>query len=143
MSKVKGKHELLEKKPRRKCTFGLQVGTWFTCADNTGAKIMKIIGVKGVGGRLNRLPAGSPGDVVMASVKKGKPDLKKKIVMAVIIRQKKEIRRRDGSRVCFEDNAGVIITNKGELKGTQVAGPVPREVCDMWPKISSQASSII
>lgn len=57
---------------------GLPVGAVINCADNSGAKNLYVISVKCIKGRLNRLPAACPGDMVMASVKKGKPDLKKK-----------------------------------------------------------------
>ena len=137
------KNPLEDKKPRIRSTCGVQVGTRMACADNTGAKVLQIIGVKGVHGRLNKLPAASVGDVVPCSVKKGKPDMRKKVVLCVVIRQKKSWRRRDGSHICFEDNAAVVITNKGDMKGTQISGPVPREVADTWPKISSHARGII
>ena len=59
-------------------TLGLPVGAVMNCADNSGAKNLYVISVKGYKGRLNRLPAAAVGDMVIASVKKGKPDLKKK-----------------------------------------------------------------
>jgi hypothetical protein len=59
-------------------TLGLPVGAVLNCADNTGAKNLYVISVAGIGGRLNRLPSGGVGDVVMCSVKKGKPELRKK-----------------------------------------------------------------
>lgn len=140
------KTEVLEKKisikPRYKMSRGVQVESLLKCADNSGAKILRCIGVKRYRGRLNRLPAAAPGDVCVVSVKKGKPELRKKVHYAILIRQKKIWRRTDGSHIMFEDNAAVLINNKGELRGAQIAGPVPREVADMWPKISSQASSI-
>merc|ERR1712146_298617 len=89
-------------------TLGLPVGATINCADNTGAKNLYIISVVGCGARMNRLPAGAPGDMVMATVKKGKPELRKKVTPAVIIRQKKAFRRIDGTYIYFEDNAGVI-----------------------------------
>ncbi|KAG0438407.1 60S ribosomal protein L23 [Dictyocoela muelleri] len=142
MASSKNKHRLEDRKNRYKMTRGIQVGTTLTCADNSGAKVLKVIGVKGVHGRLNMIPAACPGDVVMVSVKKGKTELRKSVVMAVVIRQKQIMRRKDGSHFYFEDNAAAIITGKGDLKGTQISGPLPREVCDIWPKISSQSSSI-
>ena len=57
---------------------GLPVGAVMNCADNTGAKNLYIIAVKGIRGRLNRLPAAGAGDLVLATVKKGKPELRKK-----------------------------------------------------------------
>jgi len=72
------------------------------CADNTGAKSLYIIAVCGTGARLNRYPSGSVGDMFLASVKKGKPELRKKVIPAVIIRQRKSIRRREGYFLYFE-----------------------------------------
>lgn len=83
-------------------TLGLPVGAVINCADNSGAKNLYIISVKGIKGRLNRLPASGVGDMVMATVKKGKPDLKKKIMPAVVVRQRKPWRRRDGVFIYFE-----------------------------------------
>lgn len=78
------------------------------CADNSGARNLYIISVKGIGARLNRLPAGGVGDMVMATVKKGKPELRKKVHPAVIVRQSKPWKRTDGVFLYFEDNAGVV-----------------------------------
>ena len=72
------------------------------CADNTGAKNLYMIACTGIGARLNRFPAGSVGDMFLASVKKGKPELRKKVLQAVIIRQRKAIRRREGHFLYFE-----------------------------------------
>merc|ERR550514_1297785 len=74
----------------------LPVASVMNCADNTGAKNLFMIACHGVGSRLNRFPAGSVGDMFLASVKKGKPELRKKVMPAVIVRQKKSIRRREG-----------------------------------------------
>lgn len=78
------------------------------CCDNSGARNLYIISVKGIGARLNRLPAGGAGDMVMATVKKGKPELRKKVMPAVIVRQSKPWCRADGVFLYFEDNAGVV-----------------------------------
>merc|ERR1719281_48021 len=88
---------------------------------------------------MNRLPSGAPGDMVMATVKKGKPELRKKVVSAVIIRQSKTFRRIDGTYIYFEDNAGVIVNQKGEMKGTSITGPIAKECTDRWPNISKRA----
>ena len=123
-------------------SLGLPVGAVINCADNTGAKNLYVIAVKGIQGRLNRLPAAGVGDLVLASVKKGKPELRKKVHMAVIIRQRKSFRRQDGVTLYFEDNAGVIVNNKGEMKGSTVTGPVAKECADLWPRVASNAGSI-
>ncbi|RWW30882.1 hypothetical protein GW17_00004534, partial [Ensete ventricosum] len=125
-------------------SLGLPVAATVNCADNTGAKNLYIISVKGIKGRLNRLPSACVGDMVMATVKKGKPDLRKKVMPAVIVRQRKPWRRKDGVYMYFEGvlvdsrlqasfplvffvmacrlfciyNAGVIVNPKGEMKGT-------------------------
>lgn len=89
---------------RFRMTLGLPVGAVINCADNSGAKNLYIIAVKGIKGRLNRLPAAGVGDMVMATVKKGKPDLRKKVMPAVVVRQRKAWRRRDGVFLYFEGN---------------------------------------
>ena len=123
------------------------------CADNTGAKNLFVISVTQTGARLNRFPRGSVGDMFLASVKKGKPDLRKKVLQAVIVRQRKAFRRREGYYLYFEgnigvfnrliDNAGVIVNPKGEMKGSAVTGPVAKECAELWPRIASNAGTII
>ena len=113
------------------------------CCDNTGAKNLYVIAVTMIGARLNRLPAGSVGELFLASVKKGKPELRKKVIPAVIVRQRKAYRRREGHFLYFEDNAGVIVNNKGEMKGSAITGPVAKECAELWPKIAGAASSIV
>jgi large subunit ribosomal protein L23e len=83
-------------------------GAVMNCCDNSGARNLYIISVKGIGARLNRLPAAGVGDMVMATVKKGKPELRKKVMPAVVVRQSKPWRRLDGVFLYFEDNAGVV-----------------------------------
>lgn len=94
-----------------KMTLGLPVGAVMNCCDNSGARNLYIISVKGIGARLNRLPAAGAGDMVMATVKKGKPELRKKVMPAVVVRQSKPWRRGDGVYLYFEDNAGVVSWN--------------------------------
>eukprot|EP00894_Picocystis_sp_ML_P002851 jgi/Pico_ML_1/53368/g3929.t1 len=124
-------------------SLALPVGAVMNCADNTGAKNLYVIAVVGWGARLNRLPAAAAGDMVMASVKKGKPDLRKKVMPAVVIRQRKPWRRKEGLYVYFEDNAGVIVNPKGEMKGSAITGPVAKECAELWPRIASAANSIV
>merc|ERR1711982_129036 len=120
----------------------LPVAAVMNCADNTGAKNLYMIAVGGCGARLNRMPAGSVGDMFLASVKKGKPELRKKVLQAVIIRQRKVPQKREGYFIYFEDNAAVIINNKGEMKGSGITGPVAKEAADLYPRISGNAGSI-
>merc|ERR1712092_39546 len=120
----------------------LPVAAVMNCADNTGAKNLYIISVVGYKGRLNRMPAAAVGDMVMATVKKGKPELRKKVMPGVVIRQSKPFHRKNGTTIYFEDNAGVIVNNKGEMKGSAITGPVAKECADMWPRIASNAGSV-
>ena len=76
----------------------------------------------------------------MASVQKGKPELRKKVHPAVVVRQRKTWRRKEG---VFKDNAGVIVNNKGEMKGSGISGPTAKECADMWPRVASNSSSIL
>merc|ERR1712196_649687 len=123
-------------------SLGLPVAAVMNCADNTGAKNLYIMAVHGYGARLNRFPAAAPGDMVMATVKKGKPDLRKKVMPAVVVRQRKPWRRKEGIVVYFEDNAGVIVNIKGEMKGSAITGPVAKECAELWPRIASAANTI-
>jgi len=119
---------------------GSQVGT----CDNSGAKLLKIFSVKGSKTVKGRMPSARVGDLVQASVLKGKPDIRKTVVWAVIVRQKKEYRRMDGTRIKFEDNAAVVLKDdKGNPKGTIFKGPIAKEACERWPGIAKVASIII
>jgi len=102
-----------------------------------------IISVYGIKGRLNKLPSACVGDLVMASCRKGKPELRKKVHPAVVVRQRKAWRRKEGTFIYFEDNAAVIVNNKGEMKGSAVSGPVAKECADMWPRIAANSGSIV
>ncbi len=113
-----------------------------TC-DNSGAKLLKIVAVKGHKTVRGRLPAAGVGDLVLASVRKGKLDIRKTVVPAVIVRQKKEFRRADGTRVKFEDNAAVVLKDeKGNPKGTIFKGAIAKEVAERWPAIAKVARII-
>mmetsp|Transcript_11592 Transcript_11592/g.11970 ORF Transcript_11592/g.11970 Transcript_11592/m.11970 type:complete len:140 (+) Transcript_11592:51-470(+) len=124
-------------------TLGLPNGAVLNCCDNTGAKSLMVISVVGVHGRQNRLPAATVGDLVMAACKKGKPELRKKVHPAVVVRQRKTWRRREGTYIYFEDNAAVIVNNKGEMKGSAVSGPCSKECADMWPRVAANSGSIL
>jgi len=114
-----------------------------TC-DNSGAKVLKIFTVVGAKTKKGRIASAGISDLVMASVKKGKPEMRKQVVFAVIVRQKKEYRRPDGTRVKFEDNAAVVLKDdKGNPKGTIIKGPIAKEVTERWPGVAKIASIII
>lgn len=112
-------------------------------ADNSGAKILEIIGVRNYGGVSGRVPAGRVGDLVSCAVKQGNPDMKHKVVLAVIIRQKKPFRRPNGMRVRFEDNAAVVVKSEsGDPKGSVVKGPVAKEAIQRFSHIGKIASVV-
>ncbi|MGM0608005.1 MAG: 50S ribosomal protein L14 [Candidatus Muiribacteriota bacterium] len=112
-------------------------------ADNTGARELLVIQV--VGGTNRKY--GTIGDVVTASVKSAIPRgnvKKKEVVKAVVVRTKKEFRRKDGSYIRFDDNAAVIIDPDGNPKGTRIFGPVARELREKaYTKIISLAPEVI
>merc|ERR1711890_187322 len=107
------------------------------------AEAMSKRGRAGASGNKYRIPSAASGSMVVATVKKGKPELRKKVMPAVVIRQKKHIRRKDGVYLYFEDNAGVIVNAKGEMKGSAITGPVAKECADLWPRIASSAGTIV
>ncbi|MFQ5970233.1 MAG: 50S ribosomal protein L14 [Nitrososphaerales archaeon] len=124
-------------------TRSIPVNAKIVCADNSGAKILQVIQVTKYKGRLSRLPAAAVGDLVTVIVKKGPYELRKQIFGAVIVRQKYPILRLNGLRVTFEDNAAVLVTPEGEIKGTDIKGPVAVEAAERWPRIANLAPMII
>ena len=125
-------------------TKSLNVQAFVTTCDNSGAKMLKITGVKGHKTVKGRMPAAGVGDIVFASVKKGKLEMRKTVVPAVIVRQKKEFRRADGTRVKFEDNAAVVLKDlKGNPKGTIFKGPIAKEAAERWPAVAKVAKIIL
>jgi len=126
-----------------KITKALNVGSYLVCADNSGARILKIIAVRGYKGRRKRYPKAGLADMVKVSVVDGTPEVKKQLFWAVIIRQRKEIRRANGLRVKFEDNAAIIVNEEGEPKGTEIRGPVAKEVIERFSAIGKIASIVV
>ncbi|RJS88885.1 50S ribosomal protein L14 [Candidatus Bathyarchaeota archaeon] len=129
--------------PRRGLTTGLTTGSVILCADNTGARRLKLVQVVGYKGRKRRLPSAAVGDMIVVSVREGVPEMRKRLFNAVVIRQRKPYRRRDGTWIQFEDNAAIIITPDGEPRGSNIKGPVAREVTERWPKIASIAKTVV
>lgn len=121
----------------------LPVGARLVCADNSGAKELEIIAVRGYKGVHNRYPSAGVADLVVVSVKKGAPDIRKQVVLAVIIRQKKEYTRLDGTRLKFADNAAIVVGEEGLPKGTEIKGAVAREATERWNKIGSISTIVI
>ena len=124
-------------------TQGLKKGSLITCADNTGARELKVISIAGYSGKLNRQPKAGLGDKVTVSVTKGTPEMRRQVLEAVIIRQRKPIRRPDGTRLKFEDNAAVVIDENEDPRGTELKGPIAREVAERFGSIASTATMIV
>ncbi|HHH14254.1 MAG TPA: 50S ribosomal protein L14 [candidate division WWE3 bacterium] len=120
----------------------LQKGSVIVCADNSGAKKLNIITV--LGGTKRRFAR--IGDVVVCSVRGAVPNSNVQdhsVVKAVIVRTRKELRRKDGSYVRFDDNAAVVIDKNKQPKATRVFGPVARELREKgYNKIVSLAPEV-
>jgi large subunit ribosomal protein L14 len=121
----------------------VQPQTRLKVADNTGAK--EIMCIKVLGGTRRRY-AGI-GDIIVASVKLATPNgqaKKKEVVRAVVVRTRKETRRKDGSTIKFDDNAAVLIDKAGQPRGSRIFGPVGRELRERgYTKILSQAPEVL
>lgn len=126
-------------------TKGVQVGTRVKIADNSGAKEVEIVAVKKYRGIKKRYPRCGVGDVFIGAVKSGNPDMKHQIVICVLIRQRKEYKRRSGVRIKFADNAAVVLKelDKGEPKGTVIKGPVAREAIERFTLLTRISSIVV
>ena len=89
------------------------------------------------------MPAGCVGDKIIVSVRKGNPELRRQALQAIIVRQRKPYRRNNGEWVQFEENAAVLITPEGELRGTQIRGPVAKEAAERWARVAGASSIIV
>jgi large subunit ribosomal protein L14 len=123
----------------------IPIGAVINIADNSGARKLKVISVKGFKARTRQLGCAGVADLVTGTVVAGNQDMKHNVVQAVIIRQKKEYARQDGLRVSFEDNAGAIIKDLklGTPKGTVIKGPVAKEVALRWSQVGKLASMLL
>jgi len=121
----------------------IQAETMLKVADNSGAKMIKCIKV--LGGTRRRYA--SLGDIIVAAVKSAEPRRpvkKHDVVKAVIVRQKKEFRRKDGSYIRFDENAAVILESKKNPKGGRIFGPIARELKEKgFTKIINLAKDIV
>ena len=124
-------------------TQGLEKGSLVTCADNTGARQLRVISVAGYHGTKSRHPKAGLGDKITVSVTKGTPEMRRQVLEAVVVRQRKPIRRPDGTRVKFEDNAAVIVDENEDPRGTELRGPIGREVAERFGSIASAATMIV
>ena len=126
-----------------RATRGLNLGANVIVADNSGGKIARIVSAKRLKAGKGRQGFAKIADFVKVSIKKGIPDMKGKVFDAIVIRIKKPYRRPNGERVSFEDNAVAILKDdKGNPKGTQIKGPVAREVMERWSSVAKLASIV-
>ena len=127
-----------------KVTRALNIGSLVVAADNSGALLARIVGVKRGKVGKGRQQYAKVADQVKVSVKKGVPDMKGKVFDAIVVRQKKPYKRLTGERIAFVDNAVAILKDdKGNPKGTQIKGPVAREVHERWPNVSKIAKFVL
>ena len=126
-----------------KPTRALNIGSIVDAADKSGARIVKIVSVKRGKTKKGRQGYAKIADQIKVSVRKGDPKMKGEVFDAVIVRQKKSWRRFTGERVCFTDNAVVLLKDdKGNPKGTQIKGPIAREVQERWKEVAKIASTV-
>jgi len=121
----------------------IPTGTYMTCADNTGAKIVQVIAIFGYHGVRRRMPAGGVGSKIKVAIKEGDVKLRKTLSNAVIIRQKAEYGRRDGIHISFEDNACVLVDDRNEPKGTDIKGPVAKEAVERFSTLGKISSIVV
>ncbi len=125
-------------------TRGLDIGAELTCADNSGAKKLKIIGVKSRQGRRSRRNSAGIGDTVKVKILKGDQEVKHQVYDAVVVRQAKEFQRPNGLRVKFEDNAAVLVEEQtGMPKGSVTRGPIAKEVVQRYSSVGKIASQVV
>jgi len=129
---------------KAKITGGLNHGSIVNTCDNSGAKKCRIISIKLAKTVRRRKPVAKVGDLVNVSVVVGDISMRKQVVPAIVVRQKRAYRRLDGTRIKFEDNAVLIVKDeKGNPKGTIFKGPIAKEAADRWPPISKVAPMVI
>ncbi|NWF96690.1 MAG: 50S ribosomal protein L14 [Candidatus Thorarchaeota archaeon] len=122
---------------------GLPIGATILCADNSGAKELKVLTVLGHKGTLRTISSAGIGDLISVSVTKGKQEMRKQVLQAIVVRQRKPYRRPDGTWIHFEDNAAVLVKPGGEPQGSELRGPMAREVTLKWPRVAAIATKIV
>ena len=122
---------------------GVQTGSILRCIDNTGAKKLEVIAVRGFKGIRKKHPAAGVGGVIICAVKSGDQKIKHEIVKAVVVTQKKEFLRANGVRIKFPENTAVLIQDNMEPRGKLIKGVIAKEVVERFPMIGKIASTII
>lgn len=130
---------------RRNGTRGLPLGANVDVVDNSGAKIVKVISVKGYKTVKRQLECAGVGDLITANVVKGKPEMKHTVVKCVVVRQKQEYKRPDGTTIKFETNGVVVLKDEKSAapKGTIIKGAIGKEVGERFPAVARIANVIV
>jgi len=127
-----------------RATRGLNIGSLVLASDNSGARIVRIVGVKKGKASKGTQQYAKIGDWVKVSVRAGKPEMKGEVFDAVVIRQRKSYKRNTGERVMFEDNAVALLKDtKGNPKGTQIKGVVAKEIAERWKVVAKNAQFVL
>lgn len=127
-----------------RATRGLNIGSYVIAADNSGGQLVKIVSVKKGKTTKKRQQYAKIADWVKVSIRVGKPEMKGEVFDAVVIRQRKPYRRNNGERIAFSDNAVALLKDeKGNPKGTQIKGPIAREVMERWPSVAKIAKIVV
>lgn len=124
-------------------TKALQVESEVPVDGNSGAKKLKVISKESQNARRRRRPGIGIGEAFKASVIEGNVEMRREVVRAVLIRQKKGFKRPSGRRVKFEDNAAVLIEETGEPLGTEIKGVVAKEIGKRYPKVATIARNVV
>ncbi len=130
---------------KRNCSRGLPIGANVEVVDNSGAKVIKIISVKGYKTVKRQLENAGVGDIVTANVVKGKPDIKHNVVKCVIVRQKQEFKRPNGQTLKFESNGAIILKDEKSAgpRGTIIKGAIAKEVGERFPAVARIANIVV
>ena len=130
---------------RRNSSRGLPLGARVNVVDNSGAREIRIISVKGYKSVKRKLENAGVGDLVTAHVTKGRPDMKHSVVKCVIVRQTQEFKRPDGTNIKFESNGAVILKDEKSAspKGTLIKGAIAKEVSERFPSVARLAGVMV
>ncbi|NQZ84624.1 MAG: uL14 family ribosomal protein [Nanoarchaeales archaeon] len=129
---------------KRNGSRGLPIGARVQVVDNSGAKEVKIISVKGYKSVKRMLECAGVGDMFTGNVTKGRPDMKHNVVKCVVVRQKQEFKRPNGQTVKFESNGAVVLKDdKGQPKGTLIKGAIAKEVGERFPAVARISNIVV
>ena len=124
-------------------TKGIQTGTVLKCIDNTGAKVLEVIAVKGFKGVRGTHPCAGVGDVIVCAVKKGTQKIKHEVVRALIVRQAMPYKRPTGTWIKFQDNAAVLLDEKNEPRGKEIKDVIAKEAVERFRTVGKIARTIV